>query len=221
FPPSRVRQAAATAAPAGYSAARWRPIRSAMSAHPAVLLVHDGELPDLGRVLMALGVEVHERVGAPTAGERARSWDLVIGTPRRLIELDEGPGRAASRIAALPADTRTARSILARSGVRVVVRLPAHPLALRLLVLHALYRGPERRRRPRVAIGAAVRIRAGLRRRPALLVELSLRGCRLLVADAIALGRRLRLELPAAVTGGRPLALGAVAARVDEAGEHA
>src|SRR5215470_14795758 len=126
-----------------------------MGAHPAVLLVHDGELPDLGHVLIGLGVEVHERKGAPIPAERARNWDLVIGTPSRLIELDEGPGRAACRIAALSADTRTARAILARSGVRLVVRLPAHPLALRLLVLHSLYRGPERRRQLRTAIGAA------------------------------------------------------------------
>src|SRR5262245_3654745 len=124
-----------------------------MSAHPAVLLVHDGELPELGSVLMGLGVEVHERVGAPTAGERARSWDLVIGTPGRLVELDEGPGRAAARIAALAADTRSAPAVLAPSGVRLVVRLPAHPLALRLLALHALYRGPERRPDPAVALG--------------------------------------------------------------------
>ena len=187
-----------------------------MGAHPAVLLVHDGELSDLGRVLMGLGVEVHERVGPPTPAEGARSWDLVIGTPGRLIDLDAAPGRAASRIAALSADTRTARAMLARSGVRLVVRLPAHPVALRLLVLHALYRGPERRRQRRVAIGAAVRIRTGLRRRPALLVDLSLRGCRLLIGEEIAKGRRLSLQLPGSLTGGRPLVLGAVAARVLE-----
>jgi hypothetical protein len=187
-----------------------------MGAHPAVLVVHDGELPELGRVLVGLGVEVHERIGTATPAERARNWDLVLGTPSRLIELDEGPGQAACRIAALCADTRTARAILARSGVRLVVRLPVHPAALRLLVLHSLYRGPERRRQPRVGIGAAVRIRSGLRRRPALLVDLSLRGCRLLVANPPPRGRRLSLSVPGSVAGGRPLALVAVVARVLE-----
>src|SRR4030095_1482129 len=99
---------------ARYSAARHRPIRSAMGAHPAVLLVHDGGVSHLRRGPMGLGVEVHERVGPPTPAECARSWDLVIGTPGRLIELDAAPGTAACRIAALSADTRTQRAIVAR-----------------------------------------------------------------------------------------------------------
>jgi hypothetical protein len=56
-----------------------------------------------------------------------------------------------------------------------------HPAALRLLILHALYRGPEKRRATRVSMGAPVRFRSGLRRRPAILAELSTRGCRMMV----------------------------------------
>jgi len=56
-----------------------------------------------------------------------------------------------------------------------------HPAALRLLILHALYRGPEKRRTTRVSMGAPVHFRSGLRRRPAILEELSTRGCRMLV----------------------------------------
>ncbi|TFG96563.1 MAG: PilZ domain-containing protein [Myxococcales bacterium] len=185
-----------------------------MEHRPAVLLTHDGELSELAHVLTGLGVELHERVGAPNESESAWSWDLVVGTPRRLIELDAGSGSAIDRIAVLDGDTRTARALVARAGIRRVVRLPVHPAALRLLVLHSLYRGPERRRTPRVGIGAAIRFRSGLRRRTAILVDLSRRGCRLLTTDAVAEGRRLSLALPAEIAGGRPLSLMGVAGRV-------
>jgi hypothetical protein len=181
---------------------------------PAVLLTHDGELSELTHVLAGLGVDLHERVGAPSESESAWSWDLVVGTPRRLLELDAGSGNATDRIAILDGDSRSARALVARAGIRRVVRLPVHPAALRLLVLHSLYRGPERRRTPRVGIGAAIRFRSGLRRRTAILVDLSRRGCRLLTTDAVAQGRRLSLALPAEIAGGRPLSLMGAAGRV-------
>lgn len=187
-----------------------------MEHQPSVLLVHDGELSELVGVVAGLGVDLHERVGAPSESERAWSWDLVVGTPRRLIELDGGAGHASERIAVLAGDSRTARALVARAGIRRTVRLPVHPAALRLLVLHSLYRGPERRRTPRVGIGAAVRFRSGLRRRAAILVDLSRRGCRLLSTDPLSEGRRLSLTIPAELAGGRPLSLMGVAGRVAE-----
>jgi len=183
---------------------------------PAVFVVHDGELAELSRVVAGLGVELHERVGPPTEPDRAWSWDLVLGSPRRLIELDGGIGRPAARIAALAGDSRTVRAMLARSGIRLLVRLPVHPAALRLLVLHALYRGPERRRTPRASIGAAVRIRSGLRRRTAILADLSARGCRIITTEQLPQGHRLSLAIPAELAGGRPLSLCGVASRVTE-----
>jgi hypothetical protein len=183
---------------------------------PSVLLTHDGELSALAGVLADLGVELDERVGPPSGGARAAGWDLVVGTPQRLIELDAAPGSAGERIAVLAGDSRTARALVARAGIRRVVRLPVHPAALRLLVLYSLYRGPERRRTPRVGIGAAIRFRSGLRRRSAILIDLSRRGCRLLSSDAVSEGRRISLALPAEIAGGRPLSLMGAVARVAE-----
>jgi len=183
---------------------------------PAVLLIHDGELAELGRLVAGLDVELQERVGAPTRADRARGFDLALGSPRRLIELEGGPGRVAARIAALAGDSRTARAMLARSGIRLLVRLPVHPAALRLLVLHALYRGPERRRAQRAGIGVPVLVRSRLRRRKAILVDLSVRSCRLVTTDPLLKGRRLSLALPGELAGGKPLALRGVASRVSE-----
>src|SRR5215510_11406960 len=97
------------------------PCEGPLEQRPAVLLIHDGELAELARLVAGLDVELQERVGAPTGGDRARSFDLALGSPRRLIELEGGPGRVAARIAALAGDSRTARAMLARSGIRLLV----------------------------------------------------------------------------------------------------
>jgi hypothetical protein len=183
---------------------------------PSVLLTHDGELAGLACVLADLGVDLDECLGPPSGSACEASWDLVVGTPQRLIELDVAPGNTGERIAVLAGDTRTARALVARAGIRRVVRLPVHPAALRLLVLYSLYRGPERRRTPRAGIGAAIRFRSGLRRRSAILIDLSRRGCRLLTSDAVSEGRRISLALPAEIAAGRPLSLMGAVARVAE-----
>ena len=69
-------------------------------------------------------------------------------------------------------------------GFDYLVRRPIHPGALRLLLLRALYRGPERRVTVRYPIGGEVAYKLGLRRRRATLLEVSLRGCRLQAARA-------------------------------------
>ena len=94
--------------------------------------------------------------------------------------------------------------MLQRAGVDLVVRRPVHPSALRLLLLHCLYRGPERRRSPRVSVGAPVTFRSGLRRKSAILADLSVTGGRLLCRHQLDRGQKLALRIPNA-TGGRKL----------------
>src|SRR5258706_192259 len=88
-----------------------------------------------------------------------------------------------------------------------MVRRPVHPAALRALVVHALYRGPEKRRSARVNVGAPVRMKIGWRPRAALLVDLSVSGCRLITDRAIDPGASFRLLMPAALAGGKALAI--------------
>jgi hypothetical protein len=147
---------------------------------PSVLLLHDGELADLVAVIEPLGGIV--RCGDPTELDRARVWDVIIASAGRMLELHEHlSDTSAIRIAVLDGDSKTVRKMLQRVDTDLLVRQPVHPAALRLLILHALYRGPEKRRASRVSVGAPVRFRSGLRRRPAILAELSTRGCRLMV----------------------------------------
>jgi len=146
---------------------------------PSILLLHDGELAPLSAVIESLGGV--DRRGNPTESDRTRVWDVVVASANRMLELHEHlPETTAVRIAVMDGDSKTLRKMLYRANADLLVRQPVHHVALRLLILHALYRGPEKRRTARVSIGATVRFRVGLRQRTAILAELSTRGCRLM-----------------------------------------
>jgi hypothetical protein len=169
---------------------------------PSVLLLHDGELAPLAAVIGTLGGI--DRRGNPTELDRTRAWDVIIASASRMLELHEHLSNStAVRIAVLDGDSKTLRKMLKRVDTDLMVRQPVHPAALRLLILHALYRGPEKRRTTRVSMGAPVRFRSGLRRRPAILAELSTRGCRMMVdagTHRVAPDRLVTVVLPPEVT---------------------
>ena len=152
------------------------------------------------------------------AASPSQPWSLVVSTPRRMPDLRPPEGaRPPVRIVVLNGDARTLRSHLRRVGADFLVRRPFHPSTLRLLLLRALYRGPERRRKPRVSVGADVRFRVGLRRHGAILAELSMEGCRLFAQRPLRRGERLSVHLPSQVTGGRALAVRGEVVRVQGA----
>jgi hypothetical protein len=188
-------------------------------ATPTSLLVHDGELADVCELMGRLGLEFSERRGSPKPEDEARSWDLVVSTPRRLLELEVGAtGSQPVRIAILDKDSKTLRSMLQRAGIDLIVRRPVHPVALRLLILHSLYRGPEKRRAPRVSVGAPVRYRAGLRRRSGIMADLSPTGCALLSTHPLERGQSLNLSIPAEMAGGKGFRLTGTVIRTGDSG---
>ncbi len=172
---------------------------------PSVLLLHDGELADLAAVIEPLGGI--DRRGNPTQSDRTKVWDIVIASADRMLELHEHlPETSAVRITVLDGDSKTLRKMLNRIDTDLLVRQPVDHAALRLLILHTLYRGPEKRRTSRVSMGAAVCFRIGLRRRTAILAELSTRGCRLLAEQGCHRAtpdRMVKVVLPPQVTNDR------------------
>lgn len=161
-----------------------------------VLVSHDGELSDVCELLRELRAEFVERVGPASVADLARAWDLVIATPMRVVRLACALGRPETRalVVAEPG-TRAAGKRLHLLGVDWLANRPVHPTALRLLLQHALYEGPERRQSRRVTVGLPVRYRAGWLPRRALLRELSVRGASLVADRRLAPGRRLSLEI--------------------------
>ena len=178
-----------------------------------LLLLHDGELADVKALAESVGAQVVES----TAPEASLEWDVLVTTARYAKSERLGRAREKSvRVAVLDRNSRTLRTLMKRAGVDLVVRRPVHPSALRLLLVHSLYRGPERRSR-RVAVGAPVRYRAGLLRREAVLADLSLRGCLLLTRHGVRVGQRVVVWIPDPATDGSTFALrGAVARRISD-----
>jgi hypothetical protein len=175
---------------------------------PSVLLQHDGELSDIRRLLEGLGAGFIERLGPCEPRERTAGWDVIIASPRRILHFrPPAVGPKPTLISVLEGESRTLRSHLRRMRVDLIVCRPVHPAALRLLILHALYRGPERRRRERVTVGVDVRFRSGWLRQPATLTDLSLRGCRLLSRAPVVRGRPIKVFVPALAPLKKPLKL--------------
>jgi hypothetical protein len=178
------------------------------SIDPTVLVNHDGELVDVLALLSEAGVQAIERQGLPTRQDARTPWQLLIATPKRIVKLDEMDAQhRAVRIAIVDGASRTLRAMLQRMAIDFVIRRPVHPAALRLLVLHSLYRGPEKRGGGRVSIGAPVRFRCGFRNRPAVLADLSFRGCRLLSPHGAARGSKVTVRIPAELNSRRVLSL--------------
>ena len=186
---------------------------------PAILLLHDGELEEIATGIGPIGGI--DRRGGITEADRNATWDLVLGTSKRMLDLHSIlPSTNATQIAVVDGDSKTLRRMLRRSGIDLLVRRPVHPAALRLLILYSLYRGPEKRRNSRVSVGAAVRFRVGLRRRDAILAELSTTGCRLMVPPGTHSARpdgNLTLLVPPELNGGQSFSVRGRVARIVEA----
>ena len=174
---------------------------------PTTLLFHDGELADLRSLLGDIGTPYVERRGVLDDDDRLQSWDLVIASPQRMLDLGFASHTKATQIAIVDRDSRTLRNSLRRHGIELMVRRPVHPAALRALVLHALYKGPEKRRSARVSVGAPVTYSLGWRTRPAVLADISMGGFRLLTNRGADGGKSITLNLPAEVSGGKAFSL--------------
>jgi hypothetical protein len=172
-----------------------------------ILVAHDGELDDVCRILETIGGRFLERRGRSGASMCDGDWGVVIASPQALLGTRFSPDAMPLRIAIVEAESRTALSLLRRAGVERIVRRPVHAAALRGLLLHTVYCGPEKRRRQRVSVGAPVRFRTGLWPRNAILSEASIRGCRLLTRHAPRRDASITVTLPAKLTGGRSLAV--------------
>jgi hypothetical protein len=178
----------------------------------AVLLLDDGELDDVQEILDDLGIAYGRVRGGAIAKNTPAPTRLLISTPRRVnaVSLPTRGNPAndgLTRIVVVNEDSTTLRAKLREIGFDYLVRRPVHPEALRLLLLHCLYTGDERRGEPRVPVGFEVSFRTGMLPRRAALVDLSSRGCRLLSRFALEPGKRITLQIPQAAGASETLTL--------------
>ena len=182
-----------------------------MGASPPVLLLDDGELDDFQQILGEIGVAYGRIRGGAIVPDMPPPEILLIATPRRIdaiAQLDFADiTKTPMQIVVVDQDSRTLRSRLREIGFDYLIRRPVHPEAIRLLLLRCIYAGAERRGGSRAPAGFEVSFRAGLRRHPATLTDLSLRGCRLQSHRPLALNKRIRLRIPAMQGIAKPLLL--------------
>jgi len=194
---------------------------NSIQAAPQILLLHEEELVDVRGLLSDLAIKVVERSGKLTDVDLRTKWDLIIASQKRISSFEKSARvRNATRIAVIDNDSRTLRSMLRRLGVEYVVARPVHAAALRLLILHCVYRGPERRRLSRVSVGAKVQSRVGLFRKDVILADLSLHGCRLVCEKPIKAGTKFKLTIPPEMATGKGLTLPVRSLRTAASTDH-
>ncbi|HEB88696.1 MAG TPA: hypothetical protein ENI85_03915 [Deltaproteobacteria bacterium] len=176
--------------------------------HHVLLLQQEREFAEFADVLSDLAVPTEIRRGRLPEPTEIDDACLVIASGKRLLRGGTPDLRAWPRTFAVIDDgSKTLVSQLNRIGVAMVIRRPIHPRALRLLLLHEIYRGPERRDRKRVLIGHPIRIGAGLFKSRAILLELSPSGARVEMAHPPPVGSEVRLLIGRDLTRGRPIRL--------------
>jgi len=178
----------------------------------SVLLLDDGELDDIQKMLESMQIPFGRIRGASIVPGMQGPTDLLIATPRRIdavaaVRDDHPEGSAPLRIVVTCEDSNSLREQLRRVGFDYIVRRPVHPEALRLLILHGLYSGEERRTEPRVTIGFDISFKSGLVPRRGTLADLSSRGCRLLTSHRLETGKRIRIQIPEALGASEPVML--------------
>ncbi len=185
-----------------------------------MLFQHAGELSEFSGVLSELAVPVEECAGSLPRPADLAGARLVIVCGNRLLEKGAPNLSLWPRtIAVIDDASKTLVSQLSRIGAAMVIRRPIHPRALRLLLLHEIYRGPERRIRQRVLIGNPIRLSGGLFRPHATLLDLSPNGARLELANAPAVGSKIRILIGKDLTKGKPIKLQAKVVRLIRSAE--
>jgi hypothetical protein len=186
-----------------------------------VLVIDDGELSRIRGFLDGFGIDLEHLSGKVIHEDLDGCYDLVIATVKQTLSF-EGvvdfatlPGKPVW-IAVHAQDFLPLRVRLQRMGVQYLVQSSVGSEALRLLLVHCLYQGPERREGMRLPVGMPVACRSqageGFR---ADLLDLTRDGCRLLADCECGLDTSIAVDLPAKLAGGAKLELSGRVSRVE------
>jgi hypothetical protein len=179
-----------------------------VSERPNITVIDDGELEDIRAILEELGCDfTHWSKPQVPLGVR-EPRQLLVTTASRAASIglrrDEPLDPfAPTWVVVSPSRLQAQRRQFLQAGFNFLVCRPVHPAALRLLLQRALYSDEDQRRVARVAVGYEIAFQAGLRPRPATLVDLSPRGCRLLTRHSLSKGTTIQLEFPPAIARGK------------------
>ncbi|MEE9281982.1 MAG: PilZ domain-containing protein [Myxococcota bacterium] len=179
---------------------------------PSVLLVDDGELGTIRELLTGLGAQFEDLRGPDATAPLPEAERLLVTTARRADahELRRGISSLSKRavwIAFVDGNDPTDRTPLQLKGFDFLVREPVHPMAMRLLLLRALYQGDDKRQVRREAFGYLIEFETASATASGTLTDLSARGCRLFTQQPPQKEEKLSIRIPAEVAGGTALEL--------------
>ena len=172
-----------------------------MSSTPPVLLIDDGELCLVRALLDDIGVGFQHLRGSKLEPPVPFPAQLLITTARRALAL---PGRRTRRgdgtdpvwMALVQGSSKTQHQLVRLKEFDFVIPERVHPAALRLLILRAVFDGANTQDVERVAFGDEIRFGTALRHYPAVMIDVSPRGCRFLAEKALKVGAQIRIEIP-------------------------
>ena len=180
----------------------------------AIVIQRGNELSEFVALLADLGVPTDVFSGGLPTAEDLHGAAVVVIPGKRLAESGTPNLSLWPRtVAVVDQSSKTIISHLNRLGAALVVRRPIHPRTLRLLLLHEIYRGPERRRKKRILIGHPIRVGVGLFKQRATLLELSPGGARIELPSAPKIGSTLKIMIGKDLTQAKPLKLQAKVVR--------
>jgi hypothetical protein len=192
-----------------------------MDSRSKVLLLDDGDLFRIQRMLAEFDVELEHLRGDVIREDLEGSPDVVIATVKRILALEGSvdlpglPGKPVW-IAVHSQDFLPLRVRLRKLGVHFLVQSSVGSEALRLLLAHAVYRGSERREELRLPVGSPVKYRDVAENTfAAELLDLARDGCRLLSDHAPQPESALSVRLPSKLAGGEELSLPGRIVRVE------
>jgi len=191
---------------------------------PKILLLDDGDLIRIRRMLAEFEVELEHLRGEVIREDLEEPRDVIIATVKRIlalegvVDLSELPGKPVW-IAVHSQDFLPLRVRLRKLGVHFLVQTSVGSEALRLLLLHSVYQGPEKREEPRLPVGSPVDCRdAAGNAFSAELLDLACDGCRLLSNHPLRPEAALLVGLPSKLAGGEALSLPGRILRVEPHG---
>ena len=179
---------------------------------PSILLVDDGELGLVHELLEELGMRF-EHIRAADRETPFPEPEQLLVTTWKLAELHQLRRSVSSLttravwMAFVASEEPADRMSLQLKGFDFLVREPVHPMALRLLLLRALYSGDDKRRVRREAFGYQVEFESSRGTATGTLTDLSARGCRLFTQEPPRKEESVRIRIPAEVAGGEVLEL--------------
>ena len=194
-----------------------------MIADTPVLLLDNGDLGPVGNLLEELGADFERLPGSSARMPVKHPGVLLICSEPlvRSLRLQRSVTASVPRATWIVFGANGSiqqKASLRSAGFDFLVREPVHPAALRVLVQRALFRGPESRRAPRVACGQPITFKTGFWRQKGMLIDLSARGCRLLVDKSVKEKCEISIQIPKTLASGRALDLVGHVVRVAPAG---